>query len=183
MLRNATVFALVLPLATFLALADQPRQTPPSTLTYFAVDFEVFLTEKHPLYDFAPDHPCGRVLTLRSNRLPLGDSTLEFDNAYELSPSGEILTYWWLPTDAQPLAIEGDRLVVDLGAPTGAAYLTPSGYIGITENGPNQDLVKTYNSHRLSCPAGGKWVEYLCSQFIDGVSKRPRLIAYEPVCT
>src|SRR5689334_15846811 len=89
-----------------LASQSQPRDDVPE---YLPVSFYVYLKETHPLYRFAPDHPCGRILQLRADKLPIDLAGLEFDDALELSEKGKTLRRWTLPVSANPLGIDGER--------------------------------------------------------------------------
>jgi hypothetical protein len=153
----------------------------------FPVTFTVYLAEGNPLYPFAVGHPCGKIVTLRANRVPVDVATVRPMWAYELSGDGKIMTRWATPVDATPLAVDGDRLTIHQLEAEKVVFVTPGFDIGTTVGGPDPAALKNMNEHRVECPVNAEnfnEIQYLlCSEMTDGTTGRVRIVAYAPVCT
>lgn len=63
-------------------------------------------------------HPCGMVAVARVTTMPplKGDRSLEPEKVVEFSATGQVLRRWATPVDSTPIAIRGDRLLVEVAA-------------------------------------------------------------------
>ena len=147
------------------------------------VHYDVYLKEKNPLYPFAVDHPCGAIVTLRANKLPMKVQGVELLWAYELDAKGGIKTRWPLPVDASPLAIDGNRLIIHQFNVEEVVFVTVEGSIGIDLNGPPKaPALESKARNIVECPAGAD-ESNICSRLVDAATGSYRIIAYPPVCT
>ena len=151
----------------------------------FPVHFDMYLAEDSPLYAFAVGDPCGRIVTLRANKLPVEVPMLRPVWAYELSVDGKIETTWAMPVDGTPLAVDGNRLTIHQFNAEEVVFVTTSFDIGTTLTGPNRAELEKDNERR-ECPVNAQTVDqvrfYWCSEMTDTTTGEVRLIAYAPVC-
>lgn len=146
--------------------------------------FSVYVSEESELYGFAPPHPCGRVLTLRSDVMPVNLEMFRVNWAAELSDSGEVLLRWPMPVDSTPVAVMNDRLTIGIVDSGAAVYLLPSGRIGLPLEGawPPESWAMPKPA---ACPPSRdeslSW--YFCVELSDQSDGRTRVIAYPPICT
>jgi hypothetical protein len=147
------------------------------------VQYDVYLKKEHPLYRFAVDHPCGAVVTLQANKLPLNVQGVELLWAYELDATGGIKTKWPLPVDAAPLAINGNRLIIHQFNAEEIVIVTTEGGIGTDLNGPPAaPAFKTMAENLVTCPKGADEGS-VCSRLVDASNDAVRIIAYPLACT
>lgn len=154
------------------------------TDTYLvAVQYDVYLKRDNPLYPFAVDHPCGAVVTLQANKLPINVQSIELEWAHEVDSMGRTKTRWPLPIDASPLAIDGNRLIIHQFNAEEIVSVTVEGEIGIGLNGaPKAPSIESKAENLVKCPEGVDEGN-LCSRLIDATTGTPRIIAYPPACT
>jgi hypothetical protein len=62
------------------------------------------------------DHPCGRVVMVRSDHVPARADWFESDVVHEIDRQGKILRSWRVPIDSYPVGVEGDELLMTYGA-------------------------------------------------------------------
>ena len=148
----------------------------------FPVTFDVYLDEGHPLYKFAPGHPCGKVITLRANALPVDIPMVRLVWAYEVTREGRVEARWALPVDATPIAVNRDTLTIRQFGEDEIVFVTTAFGIGKRIDGPDQALLINDVS-RAACPDAEPIRHYICSELIDARSGQRRIIAYPPVCT
>ena len=150
------------------------------------VYFDVYLIEGSPLYPFAVSHPCGKTVTLRSDRLPVDVPGFAFDWAYELSPDGKIKTRWAMPVDGQPLAVESDQLTIRQFSESELVFVTTTFHIGTTLDGPSRSVLDE-NKHPVECPINAETTKEIgdrvCAEFTDKATGKARTIAFALVCT
>jgi hypothetical protein len=147
------------------------------------VHYDVYLKEENPLYPFAVGHPCGAIVTLQGNKLPMNVRGIELLWAYELDAKGRTKTRWPLPVDASPLAIDGDRLIIHQFNVEGIVLVTVEGGIGIDLSGPPKaPALESKARNIVECPAGAD-ESNICSRLVDVATGSFRTIAYPPVCT
>jgi hypothetical protein len=151
------------------------------------VEFEMYVSEESPIRPFAPPHPCGAVLTLRANRVPVGLSDFRVLWAYGLTQSGQVLAKWPLPVDAIPVGAKGDSLIIRQTSNRGVLLVTQDSEIGV----PAEDLPSFGNSEPFSrtvaCPLSSSLSDasagYICVTLDDQETGAGRIIAFPPVCT
>ena len=147
------------------------------------VDYDVYLKKENPLSPFAVGHPCGGIVTLQSNKLPMNVQSIELLWAYELDAKGRIKTRWPLPVDATPLAIDGNRLIIHQFNEEEVVFVTVEGGIGIELSGPPKaPALESMAKNLVECPAGVDEGN-ICSRLVDAATGAFRIIAYPPACT
>jgi hypothetical protein len=147
------------------------------------VHYDVYLKEDHSLYPFAVGHPCGAIVTLRANKLPMNVRDIELSWAYELDAKGGIKTKWPLPVDASPLAIDGNKLIIHQFNVEGIVFVTVEGGIGIDLDGPPKaPPLESKARNLVECPAGAD-ESNICSRLVDVATGTIRIVSYPPVCT
>lgn len=148
------------------------------------VNFSLYVSEESELHRFAPPHPCGRVLTLRSSTVPIDLAMFRIYSAVELSDSGNVLARWPLPVDAMPVGVMRDRLSIRMADSGETAYLLTSGRIGLPVEGAGPEESQITPDH-VACPSSQEdsVSQYACVQLSDPSSGRVRVIAYPPICT
>jgi hypothetical protein len=144
--------------------------------------YSLWLKESHPLYDFATQGPCGPFITLRSNKLPLNQTDLDFGGVLEISESGEIITTWEAPMDSSPVAVDGDILTAHIFEQGNEyVYISPDGRITPAFN------VQTVQVSLEPCPKADKKhsvnEDLICAKFIDKKSHKTRMLAWITACT
>ena len=148
-------------------------------------DFSLYVSEQSELYEFAPPHPCGRVLVLRANKVPQDLPTFTILPAVELNENGDILARWPLPVDAVPTAVVGDSLAIRLSESRQSVFLSTSGDIGLpVEGGWPEEGTKAEPNH-VDCPVSADSFvsQYFCITLADQASGQRRIIGYPPTCT
>jgi hypothetical protein len=147
------------------------------------VHYDVYLKEASPLYPFAVGHPCGAIVTLQANKLPINVRDIELLWAYELDAKGGTKAKWPLPVDATPLAIDGNRLIIHQFNVEEVVLVTVEGRIGIALNGPPKaPALESQAKNIVACPAGAD-DSNICSRLVDVSTGSSRTIAYPPACT
>ena len=147
------------------------------------VDYDVYLKEDNPLRPFGVDHPCGAVVTLQGNKLPMSVQGVELQWAYELDAKGKTVTKWPLPVDASPLAIDGNRLIIHQFNVEEIVFVTTEGGIGIHLSGPPKaPPLESKAESLVQCPAGAD-ESNICSRLVDVATGDVRIVSYPPGCT
>jgi len=148
----------------------------------FPVTFAVYLDEGHPLYRFAPGHPCGRTIALTASVLPVDIPMVRLLWAYEVTREGRVEARWAMPVDATPIAVNRDTLTIRQFGEDAVVFVTTAFGIGTRIDGPDQAL-RNDDVNRADCPDVEPIRLYICSELIDAGSGQRRTIAYLPVCT
>lgn len=147
------------------------------------VHYDVYLKEDNPLYPFAVGHPCGAIVTLQANKLPMNVRDVELLWAYELDARGATKAKWPLPVDATPLAIDGNRLIIHQFNVEEVVLVTVEGRIGIDIKGPPKaQALESKAKNIVECPAEAD-ESNICSRLVDVATGQFRIVAYPPVCT
>jgi hypothetical protein len=146
--------------------------------------FSLYVSEASELHRFAPPHPCGRVLTLRSSTVPVDLTTFKIYWALELSNSGDVLARWPLPVDATPVGVMRDRLTIRMAGSGESVYLLTSGRIGLPVEGAWPEESQITPDH-VGCPSSldDAVSQYFCVALSDQSNGSTRVIAYPPICT
>jgi hypothetical protein len=166
-----------------LVVCSMPSRALDTESHLLPVHYDVYLKKENPLYSFAVDHPCGAIVTLHSNKLPMDVQSIELLWAYELDAKGRVKTKWPLPVDASPLAIDGNRLIIHQFSVDEVVLVTVDGDIGIDLDGPPKAPPLASKAENIvECPAGID-KSNICSRLLDAASGSFRTIAYPPVCT
>jgi len=149
------------------------------------VYFSLYVSEQHELYEFAPPHPCGRVLALRANKVPQDLSIFKVFPAIELNEDGENLAMWPLPVDAVPTGIKNDRLSIRLSVSQQTVFLSTSGNIGLPVEGDWPEQSTDIGPDHRDCPASAESLvsQYFCAVLTDQADGQTRIIGYPPICT
>lgn len=154
----------------------------------FPVEFGMYVSNESPLRPYAPPHPCGSVLTLRSSRIPVvGLSDFRVLWAYELAQNGQVLARWPLPVDAVPVGTDGDRLIIRQALYENVVVVTQGSEIGVPADGlPPFNYSEPYR-RMVACPLSSGPSEvhpgYICAAFDEQQTGASRTIAFPPVCT
>jgi hypothetical protein len=154
------------------------------TDTYLAaVEYDVYLNKENPLYAFGVGHPCGTVVTLQANKLPMNVQGVELLWAYELDATGRTRTKWPLPVDATPLAIDGDRLIIHQFNAEEVVIVTREGEIGTALfDPPKAPPLESKARNLVTCPEGIA-DDSLCARLVDNSTGAVRIIEYPSACT
>ena len=130
----------------------------------------------------ASAHPCGAIAVVRLRTMPphrQPEGALAPEMVVEIDPEGRTLRRWGAPVDYEPLALEGDALLLRHGDQL--LWIGTDG--GIRRGDPARSLDEIES---LACPAQAPHADSdyrQCGALRDGASGARRLIAYESACT
>lgn len=123
------------------------------------------------------------LINVRRNSIPADDGRLVGDEVHELSPMGDVLVTWRVFLEAEPLALDGDRLMVTSHLAEGEPRLFV-GRDGSLEPAPARG--RPYADTTVSCPANAlpESAYRRCVVLPDlSTTGKTRLIAYNGPCT
>ena len=128
------------------------------------------------------DHPCGKIAVARVVSLPppRKGQALEPERVVEISPKGAVVRRWPMPVDYSPVAIEGNRILVQYGQAS-QLWVDTQGNI----SSPSKPIPLEI-PERASCPRlreFGNSAYAGCWTFHDRKAHKPRILAFEGVCT
>jgi hypothetical protein len=127
------------------------------------------------------DGPCGEVATARVPKMPNYAETEPFapERVLELGSGGKILRRWAIPVDSTPYAVAGNDLFFTFDKTVYRVSL--QGAVSLETSPPPAD-----NAEEVECATPKEFLpsEYVgCWSFTDLRSKKPRVLAYEGVCS
>ena len=129
-----------------------------------------------PPYVQVSDHPCGRIVSIESSRVPANTAWLRSEVVYEIDQTGTILRSWHTPIDYYPVGVEGDELRLAYGSePPEVLVVNTSGRISGFINQPNREL--EYHP----CPKSFRAIDQAAC--VVHTKSPLRLLAHAPPCT
>lgn len=137
------------------------------------VDFWATSTAPPPNIDLG-EHPCGFIVSLRTNQVPQDTPWLESEQIFEIDEIGNVIQTWNVPVDYYPVAYDGESMFLAMGSwPNRLLEVTKSGRLSYS---PNEKRPK---EALTSCPAQFS-DEFYCVKLPPTFD---RLFAARPVCT
>ena len=127
------------------------------------------------------EHPCGEVAVARVSIIPpyKKGAVLTPERVLETSATGKVIRRWWLPTDSFIRTIRGNTLTIEHASKVYEVH--PGGHISPL---PMRDFPEDAQRPTCKIPAELQPSDYaVCEVFKDTRTHRPRLLAYEAVCT
>ena len=120
------------------------------------------------------EHPCGQVLTIRTNVVPRDKGWLEAELIREIDEFGKVLRSWRVPIDHYPVGVDGDMVLLAFGSkPQSVMTVDMDGRIEIRHSIPGRHL------ESRECPSPYD-KDFYCSV----ISTDPvRMLVSSPVCT
>ncbi len=127
-------------------------------------------------------HPCGGTVTIATSTMPqyVAGADLTPEQVYEISIKGQKLRTWRTPVDTRPVAIDGSRLLVQNNR--SAYWISTGGNVASTNRVEEPALEAsstTCAADRLFPNSGSAG----CVQLKDKKSGKPRIFAYQGVCS
>lgn len=126
-------------------------------------------------------HPCGEVAILHADVIPEFESgaLLQPEQVHEVDAKGAVLRTWVVPVDAEPIAISGEQLYINLHRDTYVIGLDRA----IRKSALPQEQVDSAKSacvvpdHLLMGAYGA------CAAFRDGNSGNSRYLVFRMICS
>ena len=151
---------------------------------YIPAHYSLRLKEDHPLYSYAIDGACGPYISLRSNKLPVDQKNLRFNDIFELSKESALVKVWRAPMDSRPVAVDQNALTIHIFEPgNNYVYISPGSQIA---RAFDQDETK-FTAERFPCPEveGMPQIKehMICAALTDRTTKEKRIFAWSPPCT
>lgn len=128
------------------------------------------------------EHPCGATAYARVRAMPLDDKLLLGDEVIEFGDGGTPLRRWSKPFEADVVAIDGERLRLDVLDGNGvehALWLDPAGALAPAQGAAAAEP-RLFDCPALKAFAGSDYVQ--CLEYLDAAGAK-RKLAYEGVCT
>ncbi len=133
---------------------------------------------KDPRFVAIAEHPCGKVARARVTTIPVQGGALVAE-VVEVNSDGKIIQRWPIPVDSHPIAVSGERLLLDTNDLK--FWVDLSGTIARYDGKESLPQPGTAPCQRAS--DFKKTASFSCQVFTDLVSRKERIIQFQTPCT